>query len=456
MTTVAQAREFLDQRKWEIEHEEVYRQCFDLIREMHWGLFRDLNREDFPELWRILVSGDKWHPDVGDLKRKVNTASLYCGLIDIHAYTDFCQRNKLNFSMIEMLDSMIQREIREIARKNRCIARRTGGDMIILVGADAGQLIRTVLGVIDFFSVRRMIKSRELSETRTGFQVAMPDLYISGGITGGLAYSSIVITQDGDLSGSIVNTASRLQSFAGIVSPTKSTVIVTAQVHTALRGEGSRESERNFAFFNYGRVMFKGIDVPVLEVLYSEPDFHKLGYQHEYTTLLKTINKGLLRERLLPDMLALVERALEAQPGDRASVRQIERALREILDLWEAREGLERLGERLAGLKAEIDRIERFDRVVGIYLQQTAELFERIGRDYEYRLTEAVLAQRASIFASRERRILRLAERLSILRARLLERGRAVLPEAMSRKTWNAVLDRFASEWKFEIYSGKR
>lgn len=435
-----------------MEHEDVFRRCFELIREMRWGLFRDLDRTEYPGLWRLLVTGDRWHPDVGDLKRKVNTAALFCGLIDIHAYTDFCERNKLNYSMIEMLDSMIQQNIREIARKNGCIARRTAGDMVILVGVEAEQLIRTVLGIIDFFSVRRTIKSEELTEARRGFEVAIPDLHVSAGIAGGLGYSSVVITADGDLSGSIVNTAARLQNFAGFLSPSRSALVVTGQVHAALHGA----TENNFAFFNYGRVRFKGIDVPVLEVLFSETGFKKLGYQAEYTKVLKTVKKGLWRERLVPDILGLVDRVLETSDIDRSRFHVQTRWIREIMGLWESRDHYEELGDRLTSLVEVVASLEQFDRVATLYLEQTATLFSAIGREYRERLIERVLSRQESIYTSRERRVLRLAERISVLRMRLLDRGFSSLPESTRRKEWNATLDRHTENLEFEIYSGKR
>jgi len=452
ITTVAQVRSFLERYTWEIGHEEIYRRCFELVRQMHWGLFRDLEREDHPELWRLIVTADRWHPDVGDLKRKINTSSLYCGFVDIHSYTAFCERNKLNYSMIEMLDSMIQREIREIARRNGCVSRRTGGDMIILVGAAAGAMINTVLGIIDYFSVRRTIRSNELSETRTGYQVAMPDLSVSAGIAGGLGYSSVIITQDGDLSGSIVNTAARLQSFAGLLAPDRSSLVVTGQVHSALRNG----SEAHFSFFDYGRIHFKGNDVPVYEILYSEADFRKLEYQQEFTTLLDTIRKGLWRERLLPDVLNLADRVLETRHNDRSRFLDVIRELRDIRDLWASQDRLELLGEGLQHLADSIRAVNDFDPVVQRYLDQTADLFVRAGEEYRRRLTQAVRDRQDSIFTGKERRIMRLAERISTLRDRLLERGRRTLPESTRRKEWNATLDFHTKNLRFEIYSGKR
>lgn len=452
MTTVAELREYLERYSWEFAHEEIYRSSFELLRHMHWGLFRDLNREDHPELWRLLITADRWHPDVGDLKRKVNTSSFYCGFVDLHAYTAFCERNKLNYSIIQLLDSVIQGEIREIARKNRCIARRTGGDMIILVGANPGAMIRTVLGVIDFFSVRRTIRSEELSESRRGYQVALPDLHVSAGIAGGLGYSSVVITEDGDLSGSVVNTAARLQNFAGIISPYRSSLVVTGQVRGALKADATGP----FAFFDYGRIHFKGIDVPVFEVLYSEGDFLKLEYQQEFSTLLETIRKELWKERLVPDVLNLVDRVLWTRHAERSGTRDRTRLVREVMDIWESRERFGELGNHLRRVADSLTSLHGFDPVVLLYLDQTAALFVRMGEEYRERLTTVVLERQESLYTSRDRRIIRLAERISALREHLLERGRGALPETMRRKEWNAVFDRNTRDLRLEVYSGKR
>ena len=470
ISTVAELVDYMDDLKWKPSLEKVVRKCFRLIRELHWGIFKDLDKEQFPKLWRSLIIPNRRIKDIGDLKRNIQVPNTYCVIMDIHAYTEFCEKHRHNFSMLTMLDGIIQKDIKEIARKNGCLSYRSAGDNIVLIGCTAGDLLRACLGIVDCFSRRRVIKSTKLAETRKGKSIVLQDIYVSAGIAGGQNYSSIIVTEDGDISGSIVNTAARLQGFANLLSPRQSKVLVTSHVYSGFLRDtkGARKNlPHGFGFFACGKVYFKGVGLSVFDVLYSERDLEKSKYQKEYRRMLHTMHNGTWKERLIPDVMALVITVLGAVPVPRLEVlldgekkaynsSTIISLCEHSLETYRLEQDHRRMSDRLRKLLTILELVNGFDLLVLVHLRRVVALFTQMTADFESIQDEKILGNIAGLFSQNEKKILAEAERLGSVRAQLIERGKQHNNIYSAAMLWNKVISDYEKTWDFELYSGKR
>ena len=469
ITSVSELMEYVSEIDWTPTLEKVVRKCSRLVRELQWGIFKELDKEKLPKLWKALVIPDRRIRDIGDLKRNILVPRLFCGLMDIHAYTEFCQRHRHNFSMLNMLDEVIQKDIKEIARKNGCLSYRSAGDTILIIGSGATDVLNSCLGIVDCFSRRRVIKSTRLSETRKGASIVLQDINVSAGVAGGLNYGSLVVTADGDVSGSIVNTAARLQGFANVLSPRRSKVMATAHVYAAfLRENRTTPSDEipSFSFFGCGKVSFKGVRLSVFEVLYSEQDMNKAKYERAYRSLLRTMEKGPWKERLIPDTLRLVMAVLRATTVPKVEIVQdeekklysastIQNFCQHSLASYEAEKDHCKMNERLHKLLAIIEAIPGFDPLVLIHVRQVVELFEKLTDEFEAMQYEKVIDNQHVLFTLHEKKVLDNASRMERARDRLIERGKVANTVYSPTMLWHRVIADHEKNWDFTIYSGK-
>lgn len=469
IVSMAEVLEFLDDLGWDPRLEGVIRRCHELIRELHWGIFRDLSPEHHPTLWTALTVTNPTRPSVADLKRNVLVPNLYCGLLDIHDYTDFCQRNRHNTSMLRILDDLIQTDMKEIARKHGCISTRTAGDAVIVIGATPRETLHACLGIIDLFSRKRVLQAANLTEDRRGATIAMQDFHVSAGIAGGLHYSSLVITQDGDVSGPVVNTAARLQAFAGTIAPDRSKVMVTSHVHAGYGKEAQADSASAGAlsFFGCGRIRFKGTAVSVYELLYAEREMKKIRYQSAYDSLLKLLERRTWSDRLVPEATRLVMEVLHADPIPRVELEHhgartvhtnesVLELCREALAGYESAQDHRLVSGRLREAAAVLEAWPAFDPLVRAHFVHIVGAYEAMTREFETLQYEKILENQNGLFSSRERTVIDHAARLERIRDILIERGKQTNNVYSPAMLWNQVVNEHDGKWEFEIYSGKR
>ncbi|MBN1649629.1 MAG: hypothetical protein JW874_16440 [Spirochaetales bacterium] len=291
--------------------ETIFRKIFRLIKELYWGVFSPLAPDSYPELWKQLVIPSQKIRGAGDLKRNTSISSIYTAILDIHGYSSFCQKNRRNLSMLQLLDDCIQDDIRNISRKHETLSWRAVGDTIILIGANASSITAAALGIINYFSRRKIIKSEKLVENRIGNKIILPDMTVSAGITGGRTYTPFVITQNGDISGDIINTAARLQNFANILDPEKTRLLMTNHVaHQLQKEKETNDILKDIDYFNLGIFQFKGMDVNVYEVLYRDNQKKKLEYQKDLSALYAAVENGKWRDAVFASLVHLVAGAI--------------------------------------------------------------------------------------------------------------------------------------------------
>ena len=129
----------------------VIERCFQLIKDLNWGFFRELDRSELTRLWKELVIPHSRYPAAGDLKRSMSISNIYVAMLDIHGYTRFCQESKGNLSRLRKLDEFLHEGIRGIARSHRALANRERGDEIVVIASSATDCIETALAIINAF-----------------------------------------------------------------------------------------------------------------------------------------------------------------------------------------------------------------------------------------------------------------------------------------------------------------
>jgi class 3 adenylate cyclase len=298
--------------------EAILKKAFELQRRLYWGFFRDISPSTHPKVWSKVVVPDRKYHFAGDIKRMATIPDVYMAIIDIHGYTRFCQRHRHNMSMLDLLDRVIQQELPQIAAKFGVVIRRARGDEILLLGGSASELFEVV-----FLIARRLAKDGSSpngapAETGASHADGLQSFQISAGVAGGAKYAQLVITRDGDLSGTIVNTAARLQTRANRISPDRTKILLTSVTFQKLKMQPSSERYdflRAVDFFDTGMVEFKGVNVPVFDTVFLDRESSRLEYRDRMGALYDSIGQGLWTTRIFADALNLMARIATSTEG---------------------------------------------------------------------------------------------------------------------------------------------
>jgi class 3 adenylate cyclase len=354
--------------------EAVLKKAFELQRRLYWGFFRDISPADYPKVWNKVVVPDRKYRFAGDLKRMAAIPDVYLAMIDIHGYTRFCQKHRHNMSMLDLLDRVIQVDIPTIAARYGAVSRRAQGDEIILLGGSAAELFESL-----YLISRRLAKSAPAAKAKGETAVeqakdALPGFEISAGVAGGAKYAQLVITRDGDLSGSIVNTAARLQSRANRISPDRTKILLTSITFQKLKMQPSTaryEFLRAVDFFDTGMVEFKGVNVPVFDTVFLATEKHRLEYRDRMGALYESIGQDLWHSRVFTDALNLMARIATSREGG-----FVDEATGQRIDASDPISIVQRIKKAQSLFAA-----ERFDQAVAEY-SELVDVFSRAaGRD---------------------------------------------------------------------------
>ncbi len=293
--------------------------AFRLIREIHWGFFRDLDPKAYPVLWGQLTRPHPTYPFAGELKRIMTITDIYCAFVDIHDYTVFCQKAGRNSSMLRLLDICIENDVRQICRNNHVVSNRARGDEIIMISTSAYDITNAVVMIADYLGDRKLTRDTEIVKRRRGEATKLPEMTISAGIAGGKKYTSLVITSAGDLSGTVVNTAARLQSRANVISSDTSRILMTQNVKIKYEKEAKQRfapmfNESELAFLDLGPVSFKGVELRLTEVIIGPGEMYRLGYQDHLNTLLDALKNEHWSDKVFSSMADLILQAFKVMP----------------------------------------------------------------------------------------------------------------------------------------------
>lgn len=315
--------------------EAIFKRAFELQKRLYWGFFREISPVSFPKVWNKVVVSDQRYHFAGDIKRMAMIPDVYMAMIDIHGYTRFCQKYRHNMSMLDLLDRVMQQDLPAIASKFGVVSRRASGDEILLLGGSAAELFEAVYLISRSLAKEGRSKVESLDDDEAEFDGedegqeassestqpgdvsvnALPSFQISAGVAGGAKYAQLVITRDGDLSGTIVNTAARLQARANRIAPDRTKILLTSVTFQKLKtlpSSSHYEFSRAVDFFDTGMVEFKGVNVPVFDTVFLDREANRLEYRERMGTLYDSLGQGLWSARVFADALNLMARIVSS------------------------------------------------------------------------------------------------------------------------------------------------
>lgn len=400
--------------------EYVLQSAFPLIREIHWGFFRELNPKTTEVLWNQLTRPHPKYPFAGELKRSMTITDIYCAFVDLHGYTAF-SRKPGDSSLLKLLDICIEEDVKQICRDNHVLSNRVRGDEIILIGTSAYDVVSAVGLIADYFGDRRIVGTTDIVRKRRDEILKLPDMTISAGISGGKKYTSLVITATGDLSGTVVNTAARLQSRANMISPDKSRILTTQNVKIKYLAEASIRyapafADSQLAFLDVGSFSFKGVEVQLSEILMDPGEMYRLEYQEQISLFLEALKNDHWRDSVFITFSELLVQACKAMPGFEVQLPENDDGLSSMsnatiinfthtaIDRFESGKQFSEAVASLLRATCHLDKVPGLDHFLLLYSEAVSIQYKKIDDAYTRQILLYLEKNRSRLFSNDENR----------------------------------------------------
>ncbi len=208
----------------------------------------------------------------------------------------------------------MQNKLSEVTKFYNVISHRKQGDEIIMVCPTATDALSATIAVIGVLSKKRLLDEYPRVDT-----AGLPEFKISAGISGGNTNSSLIITEDGDLSGFLINNAARMQARANTLAPKENKVIVTKNLQFNFLKENSKIKSEIFEkniiyFYDNGMISFKGTEIPIVEAVFNPDEKYKEKFSSEMEELIKSIKGNLWKQRMFTSILDLISKVSKSMP----------------------------------------------------------------------------------------------------------------------------------------------
>ena len=232
-------------------------------------------------------------------------------------------------------------------------------------------------------------------------------------MAGGAKYAQLVITRDGDLSGTIVNTAARLQARANRISPDRTKILLTSVTFQKLKTQppsAHYEFLKAVDFFDTGMVEFKGVNVPVFDTVFLATEANRLEYRDRMSALYDSIGQGLWSSHIFADALNLMARIVTSssgclvdeatgQPIDAADSISIIQRIKKAQGYFVA-ERYELAVNEYSELTDVFCRAKGRDPIVVEYLTNVRDNYRKIVESFTFRLDQEIDMHLEAIFLS--------------------------------------------------------
>jgi hypothetical protein len=449
-------------------------QVFELIKKLNWGFFANITPATHKKLWKELVIPDKAFPDAGDLKRTLQISNLYISMLDIHGYTKFCQESRTNLSRLHTLDRVINHEIQQIAGQCQSVSRRERGDEIVVISAGATDALTVTLSIIDYFAKTSVVDDPAISNKRVGDEANnLPVFKISAGITGGNTTSPLIFTEQGELSGFLLNSGARLQTRANELSPRESRVMVSKQVQMNYLKEN--QAEKSFLyknnrvyFFDTGQIEFKGVMLPTCEAVFNPQDRYKEKVSEPLQKLFASIRDNLWEQRVFTDLMDLLIKTSQVMPkfsvvppqpvrGMQTLINEsMEQLCRSALKAYLVDEDYHSAVEILQELINLAECVPQYDRLIIDYLKGVTAKYARLLAEYETTIDRQVEEAAELIFPANNYRTWQAAKNGAAIYEKLKVLGRRSSAVTKKKSLWYSLIKQSRSELEFTLHSGKK
>lgn len=473
ITAFSQLREYAAPVIRDKRSHPVIVRIFELIKRLNWGFFSGISLGTHKKLWRELVIPDKLFPEAGDLKRTISISNLYIGMLDIHGYTKFCQDSRKNISMLHTLDRTINNEIQTICTQCGAVCQRERGDEIVLVAAAASDAITATLGILDYFGKTDVIGDPAISTKRSGDAMILPVFKLSAGITGGNTSIPLIITEQGNLSGFLLNTGARLQTRANELSSRESRIMITKQVFMNFQKENAAEKctlarKNTLYFFDTGMIEFKGVQLPTCEVVFKAEERYKEKFSEELIRLFGSIRDSLWEQRIFMDLMDLLSKVAHEMPAFSVTPPQPVNGMRTITNdslLQLCRLALKAYMQDedysfAVGMLHEfiniIEMISSFDRLILDYLKGITDKYDLLLKSYQESIDKEIDEKASLIFSGNHLKTWYAAKNGAAIFEKLKGIGRKSNVITKKKNLWYSLIKQRQDAMVFTLYSGKK
>jgi hypothetical protein len=447
---------------------------FELIKKLNWGFFANITPAAHKKLWKELVIPDKAFPEAGDLKRTLQISNLYISMLDIHGYTKFCQESRTNLSRLHTLDRVINHEIQQIAVQCQSVSRRERGDEIVIISAGATDALTVTLSIIDYFAKTSVVDDPAISNKRVGDEANnLPAFKISAGITGGNTTSPLIFTEQGELSGFLLNSGARLQTRANELSPRESRIMVSKQVQMNYLKEN--QTEKSFLykndriyFFDTGQIEFKGVMLPSCEVVFNPQDRYKEKISEALQKLFSSIRDNLWEQRIFTDLMDLLIRMAQFMPKFNVVPPQPVRGMQTLANesmvqlcrnaskAYLVDEDYYSALEIIRDLIALAEEVPQYDRLILDYLKGVSANYAQLLEAYEAAIDKEIDERAEEIFPGNNYRAWQVAKNGASIYKKLKTMGRRSNVITKKKTLWYKLIKQFQKEMEFTLHSGKK
>ncbi|WP_295156059.1 hypothetical protein [uncultured Brachyspira sp.] len=445
----------------------ILKGLFALIRKINWGFFNNLDKDAYPKLWSIFVTENTRYNFAGDLKLSLSIADIYIAMLDIHGYTKFCEENKNNLSKMHALDDLMQNKVSEVTKFYNVISHRKQGDEIIMVCPSATDALSATIAIIGVLSKKRLLNEYPSVDTS-----GLPDFKISAGISGGNTNTSLIITEDGDLSGFLINNAARMQARANTLAPKENKVIVTKNLQYNFLKENSKSKSEIFekniiSFYDNGMISFKGTEIPIVEAIFNEEEKYKEQFFNEMEELVKSVKGNLWKQRMFTSILDLISKVTSSMPPF-----QIDEQVNEyissctnttICDLCDKANGAYVVKENY---KEAIDTfslivnllktIPNFDKMVLEYAESICAGYEKVLPIYDVVIKKDIEANIYEIFPANHIPIFQNVQKANETYNKLMNFAMSSKTLKRRKSIWYGILEKELPNLVINMYSGKK
>ncbi len=470
--TFSQLKEYAEQAAKTPKFSVVLMRAFQLIKQLNWGFFSNISRNTHPDLWRELVITDRDFPEAGDLKRSTSIPNLFVALLDIHGYTKFCQAARKNLSLLKALDQVIGNDVKTIAEQCHCISRRERGEEIVIVSASAVDAITAALSIIDYFSRVRKPRSPEVKLKRSKYAEALPVFKISGGVSGGNTSIPLIITENGDFSGFLLNTAARLQSRANELSSKNSRLMLTKQVRMKAEEEIKTRKDTIFQaddifFFDTGLLEFKGVMLPTCELVFDSASAHKRLLADDLQELHTAIRSAQWEEKVFSSVIKLFLSAAEVMEHfsimvnfsgvqEQVTTSSFQRLCCQAYDAYVKDENYPRAVKTLRQCILVLEQLPDTDRSILDYAWDVLDRYSLIMHEYEASFEQETDKHLSGVFDEHQMKTYVAARHGAAIYEKMREVAQKHSTFDKKKKMWHSLIAQRRENMTLTIYSGKK
>jgi hypothetical protein len=291
----------------------IYKQCC-------WGKFANLNKEDFPELHKLLTDKN------GDLQRIHDDFAGTVAMMDFHGYTKFSNSVKYNKTPLMEFGESLPAKILSICKKCHCLTYEVEGDAIIIIGPQNPYWVLTAaMSIMELARQKLIFKEDDISQyyNLKLKNPAIQPFEMNASITSG---GKIFINYEGNLIGSTISEASRILSIINLKKPHTSGIMVSDKVARDLEKYNNTPQIHPIDLKNLGNpylIDVKGMRVKIRELAIEQKNYAKLAnqYSEELYKLLKIKNPSkwfnilVLYVQLTKCVLEKIDVSITAEDG---------------------------------------------------------------------------------------------------------------------------------------------